>query len=252
MVFKIKNEKKYILSLRKKFEDCIEPGVSIIIPTNKIKYAENIFENYSRCNYKNKELIIILNNNKLNIEDYIKKAEKYENVRIYKLDEKISLGYCMNYGVEVSKYNYIAKMDDDDYYASNYILDAVNIFRYVDTDIVGKASYFIYYEKYNSIGIMYPNASNVYSRYIAGSTLMIKKKVFEKVKFRNLSIAEDANFLKDCVEKKIKIYSGDKYNYIYIRHKELKEHTWKIESKDLYKISKNLRYTDDVLKITIV
>lgn len=252
MILKIEDERNHILSIRKNFENSKKPGVSIIVPTNKIKYAANIFKNYARCNYKNKELIIILNNNKLNIDDYSEMAEKYENIAIYKLDEKISLGYCMNYGVEISKYNYIAKMDDDDYYASNYILDAVNIFRCVDADIVGKASYFIYYEKYNSIGIMYPNASNVYSRYIAGSTLMIKKKVFEKVKFRNLSIAEDANFLKDCVEEKIKIYSGDKYNYIYVRHKELKEHTWKIESKDLYKISKNLRYTDDILKITIV
>lgn len=252
MVFKIKNEKKYVLSLREKFEGCIEPGVSIIIPTNKIKYAENIFENYSRCNYKNKELIIILNNNKLNIEDYIKKAEKYENVRIYKLDEKISLGYCMNYGVEVSKYNYIAKMDDDDYYASNYILDAVNIFRYVDADIVGKASYFVYYEKYNCMGIMNTEYNNKYTPYIAGSTFFIKKEVFKKVKFRNLSLAEDFNFISDCSKANIKIYSGNRYNYVYMRHKKLSDHTWKISSNDLYKVTRKVNCSKNYYEIITV
>lgn len=251
MIFKIKNEKKYILSIRKKFQSSKKPGVSIIIPTNKIKYIKNIFKNYSRCTYDNKELIIILNNNELSISDYINQSEKYDNVRIYQLDEKTSLGYCINYGVEISKYNYIAKMDDDDYYGENYILDSINAFRYVDADIIGKASYFVYYEKYNTMGIMNDIYNNKYTPYIAGSTFIIKKKVFEKVKFQNLNLGEDSRFVSDCINANINVYSGNRYNYIYVKHRELTNHTWKIESKDLFKITKKINCSNniDIVKV---
>lgn len=246
MIFKVKDEKKSILDLRKKFKDCNKPGVSMIVSTNKIKYIKNIFTNYLRCNYANKELIIILNNNKLNIDDYNKEAEKYKNIRVYQLDEDISLGYCMNYGVEVSKYNYLAKIDDDDYYGENYILDAVNTFRYTDADVIGKASYFVYYEKYNSIGIMNANYNDKYTPYIAGSTFVIKRKVFEKVKFRDMSLSEDSYFISDCVKANINIYSGHRYNYVYIRHRELSDHTWKIETRSLYNITKKINCNNNL------
>lgn len=251
MIFKIKEEKKYVLNLRKKFEGSIRPAISIIVPTNKLKYRENIFKNYFRCNYNNKELIIILNNNELDIKDYSKEAEKFQNVRVYQLDENVSLGYCINYGVEVSRCNYIAKMDDDDYYASNYILDAMDTFKYVDADIVGKASYFVYYEKYNTIGIMNAMYNNKYTPYIAGSTFVIKKKVFEKVKFMNLSLGEDSRFINDCTKANMNVYSNHRYNYIYVRHRELLDHTWKIESKDLFKVTKKINCSNS-LDIAIV
>ena len=251
MIFKIEDEKRCILDLRKKFQYCTKPGVSIIVPTNKIKYIKNIFMNYLRCNYENKELIIILNNNELNIDDYIKEARKYENIKVYQLDENISLGYCMNYGVEVSKYSYIAKIDDDDYYGENYILDAVNTFRYVDVDIVGKASYFIYYEKYNSIGIMNAVYNNKYTPYIAGSTFIVKRKVFEKVRFRDLNLAEDSSFVNDCIKANMNVYSGNRYNYVYVKHKELSDHTWKIGAKDLYRITKKIHCNNTLSIVTV-
>lgn len=251
MVFKVKDEKRCILSLRKKFKDSAKPGVSMIVSTNKIKYIKNIFTNYLRSNYPNKELIIVLNNNELNIDDYNKEADKYENIKVYQLDENISLGCCINYGVEVSKYNYIAKMDDDDYYGENYILDAVNTFKYVDADIIGKASYFVYYEKYNSIGIMNADYNNKYTPYIAGSTFVIKRKVFEKVKFRNLNLGEDSSFINDCVKANMNVYSGHRYNYLYIRHRELSDHTWKIETRSLYNITKKINCNNDLSIVTV-
>ncbi len=246
-MFKMENEKKHVEEVRKKFKNSNQKGVSIIVPTIKIKYIYNIFNNYGRCNYKNKEMIIILNNNNLNLDNYLKIAKEYKNIRVKQLDQSLTLGECLNYGVTISKYDFLAKMDDDDYYGENYVTDSMNTFEYIDTDIIGKTSYFIYYEKYNSLGIMYPNESNKYSPYVAGSTLFFKKRVFKKVKFRKLNVAEDANFLKDCAKQNINIYSGNRYNYVYIKHKELKDHTWKIDSRKLGNISSNM-HCKDILK----
>lgn len=42
-----------------------QQGISIITCTNRHNYLNNLFQNYSRQKYANKELIIIINNNKI-------------------------------------------------------------------------------------------------------------------------------------------------------------------------------------------
>ncbi|MCZ4152026.1 glycosyl transferase family 2, partial [Escherichia coli] len=47
-------------------------AVSIITCTKRQQCMETLFHNYSRQNYKNKELIVILNQRNLKVSEYIK------------------------------------------------------------------------------------------------------------------------------------------------------------------------------------
>ncbi|URZ16930.1 glycosyltransferase [Clostridium felsineum] len=252
MKFNIDREKKIIIKNRINYEKVYKPGVSIIVCTNKIKYLENIFDNYSRLSYNKKEMIIILNKMNLSINEYKKKAKLFSDVKIVKKSEKITLGECLNYGVKISKYNYILKMDDDDYYGENYILDEIISLIYSKASVVGKASFFVYYEGYNKLQLMYPEGNEKYIPNIAGSTLLIKKNVFSKVKFRNVSLAEDAMFVEDCFKNGIKIYSGNRFNYIYFKHKSTGDHTWKISAEDLMKVTKNIGSFKNYISIVTI
>ncbi|WML35840.1 glycosyltransferase [Clostridium sp. OS1-26] len=235
MLEQIAREKVLLKQIREKCSKASQPGVSIIAPTSKQKYIDNIFTNYTRFNYPYIELIIILNNNKLNIKDYKIKAEGLKDVQIFQLDESCTLGECLNFGVEQSKYNYISKMDDDDYYGANYLTDLMNVFKYTDAQLTGKNSRFIYFEDSNILSIRQPNRENRYvPSNIAGGTLTFKKEIFQKVKFKNIKEnGTDTHFLRDCNDSKIKMFSADKYNYVYMKHINLDEHTWKITSEQL-------------------
>lgn len=237
MLEQIASEKILLKQIREKCSKTSQAAVSIIVPTNKPKYINNIFKNYARFSYLYKELIVILNNNKLNLKDYKIKAKDLKEVRIFQLDESCTLGECLNFGIEQSKYNYVSKMDDDDYYGSNYLLDLMNVFKYTDAQLIGKTSRFIYFEDNNTLSIREPNHENRYvSRRIGGGTLTFEKEIFEKVKFRSIkSHGTDAYFLKDCSDTKIKMFSADKYNYVYMKHKNLDEHTWKISMEKIMK-----------------
>ncbi|KHD38485.1 glycosyl transferase [Clostridium acetobutylicum] len=252
MKLNLEREKKILLKNRNRYRYFHKPGVSIIVCTNKIKYIENIFSNYSRINYPIKEMIIILNKMNLNISKYKKVAERFSNVRIIKKPENVTLGKCLNYGVDISKYNYIFKMDDDDYYGENYIYDEITSLIYTNSDIVGKASFFVYYEGYGRLEIMYPEGNEKYIPNVAGSTLLIKKSVFNKVRFRNISLAEDACFIEDCCKQGIKIYSCNRFNYVYFKHRSLNDHTWKISSEDLMKVTKKVGKYKNYLPIVTV
>lgn len=252
MLDQLAKERIMIKQIREKFSTITKPGVSIITPTNKRKYIHNIFNNYARLEYTCKELIIILNSNELNEEDYKSKSIALKNVRIFQLDESYTLGQCLNFGIEHSRYNYISKMDDDDYYCANYLVDLMNVFAYTDAQITGKMSSFVYFEDSNALYIREPNNQFRYVDVITGSTILAKKEIFQKIQFQHLIVGEDSRFLIDCQSAGIKIYAADKFNYVCMRHKNLQEHTWRMSSEDLMSISEKFLITTDLLPIITV
>jgi len=126
---------------KKKFKDDAQSNllsVSIIVCTMRQSCMKNVFDNYSRQNYNNKEMIIVLNNNKMDLSKWQKQSNLYKNVKVFQLDEKITLGTCMNYGISQSSHDVIAKFDDDDYYGPKYLLDSVKAFQRHDADVIAK------------------------------------------------------------------------------------------------------------------
>ncbi len=238
MIDGFNREKKLIKKYRETLKQDSNPGVSIIACTNKPNYIDNIFINYERSNYPVKELLVIINNNKINFNECKLKTANFNHVKIFQLDESCTLGECLNFGVEQSAYDYISKMDDDDYYGSNYLEDTMNVFKYTDAKITGKLTYFVYFDNNNTLGIMCSNWEYKYVFAVAGGTITAKKEVFDSVKFRNISFGEDKLFLEDCHKSGFKIFSSDKYNYVLMRHKNLEDHTWKICSEDFIKYVK--------------
>ncbi|OBR89759.1 glycosyl transferase family 2 [Clostridium ragsdalei P11] len=254
MLEKIAAEKNLIKKIREKCIKTSNPGVSIITATNKYKYMDNIFMNYKAFNYPCKQLIIVLNNNNLDIKSYEIRVGNLSNVEIFQLDENITLGECLNFAAEKSKYDYISKMDDDDYYGSNYLIDLMNAFKYTDAQVIGKASRFIYFKDSNKLGVLSPGHENKYVyEDIAGGTITLKKEILKKVKFKNFNNSEDTTFLRECNSCGIRMFSSDKFNYVYIKHENLNEHTWKISANEIRKYcSEYFLFTKDFTKFVTI
>ena len=210
-------------------------GISIIIATMRENCMENVFNNYKRQDFQNKEMIIVLNSDKMNLDRWLEESKKYENIKVFKLDEKITLGECLNFGVSKSKYGFIAKFDDDDYYGPKYLSDLIRAFEFTDADVVGKASSFVYFARSKILAIQLPEKENRYVKHMDGPTLLIKRSVFDKIKFADIPRGIDTQFSKDCIRNGLKIYSTNKYHHVYIRHGYPNKHTWKISDKDLLK-----------------
>lgn len=224
----IKKETKK--DLEKTIKSTSSLSISIIASTNKPKYMNNIFKNYQRQDYNNKELIIILNNNIMDIKLWRKEAEKHENVKVFQVDEKKDLSDCINFGVSQSSADLIAKFDDDDYYGPNYLNEAIEAITSTKASVVGKSKYYAYFEDIKKTGLRKSGAENKYTNYIHGPTLVMKRSIIKKYKFKNMSHGADQHFLKDCLKNGIKIYSTSKKNFVYIRHLSLENHTWKIDN----------------------
>lgn len=218
-----------------KFKDKKDDKVTIIMCTNRPKNIDLMIDNYLRQLHLNKELIIILNKDEFNIDEVKAKTNDIPNVQIHQLPESLTLGECLNYGVAHASGNYIAKMDDDDIYGANYLIDTLLAFNFSGADVVGKDSYYCYVESKDLMVLKHPGKDNRYSDFISGGTLVIRKEVFDKIKFHKRNRGEDTNFLKDCKDNGLSIYSSDKYNFIQMRYANNKLHTWKIADEEYLK-----------------
>lgn len=179
----------------------------------------------------------------MNLKKFKQMASKHKNIHIYKLAGKISLGACLNFAVHKATFPYISKFDDDDYYAPEYLTDMLHVFQKTKADVVGKRSVFSYLQNKRLLIVRFPNQENKFTRLIAGGTISFKKSIFNQVNFADITVGEDVTFLRNCLQKGLKIYSSNKFNYVYIRRNN-QQHTWKTSDRYLLKTGKVVAYTN--------
>ncbi|MGP4788870.1 glycosyltransferase family protein [Psychrobacter sp. 1Y11] len=212
--------------------------VSIIICTCRSNLISRIVENVSRQNHDNIELIFVLQDytkqEKSTLKELINaKAKNIKKVEYLEINDKsVSLGMRLNKAFDISKGNYIAKMDDDDFYFENYLTDMLIPFKFGDYALVGKKEVFMYLEAEDKVIRRYPNQKHQNTGFVAGPTLVIKREVLESIKFEDRNTGEDSSLIKNILDKGLKIYSSDPFNFIQFRGKNHK-HTWKITEAEI-------------------
>ena len=227
--------------------------VSIIACTNRDYSLDNILQNYERQLYKEKELIIVLNHNRMDINKWRKAAEPYKDVTIYQLPQHVTLGECYNFAIPKARYDYIAKMDDDDYYSPYYLSEAMKGFEVSGASVVGKSTVFIYYLGQQYLTVFHENhefakASKVeelFETYLLGATLVFRKDLFPHISFEPINVGEDTRFLEACLKNGILVYSTSKYNYVYIRYPRSIHHTSTFQEYKLLEQSRIIKKTKD-------
>jgi len=208
-------------------------GVSVITCTNRRSYRSNLFHNYSRQRYPTKELLIVVNDDGIPLEPYLRLARKLPNVRVFRVPGRVPLGACLNYAVKRAKHRYIAKFDDDDYYAPDYLADSLQSMRRSKADVVGKRAHYMYLRGSRKLILRFPHDEHRTVSRLPGATLLMKRSVFRRVRFPHRNVGEDDLFCIRSKRKGYKVYSGGKYNFVAVRRRNSAHHTWIINDREL-------------------
>ena len=208
--------------------------VTIIACTMRTAFMDNVFANYDRQLWKNKEMIIVLNNDNMDLEAWKERASQYpeDEVRVYQLPQTYKLGKCLNYAIELAKDGIIAKFDDDDYYGPKYLRESMRALKSGKASIIGKHTAYLYFEEKKALMVFRPGGERKYQRSVKGGSLVFRKSVWNRVKFPEFKlVGTDSGWVGRCVRRGFLVYSVSKRHYVCIRRKNTSSHTQKKSTK---------------------
>ena len=216
-----------------------QPSVSVLMPTMRPENVVRCLDNFRNQTYAEKELILILNNAKFDLETIRKHTEDIANVQVLHIEGRTTLGDCLNRGVEVAAGEYVAKMDDDDYYGERYLSDSVLAASFSDAEVVGKGIHFVYLESSDTTALYERTSEHTYMAFVRGATLFIRTDVVKEFPFDSISLKEDTNFQRTVTRAGCRIYSADRFNFVQVRGRSLSDHTTQTLDAELLKLCRN-------------
>ncbi|RLL46916.1 glycosyltransferase [Oceanobacillus piezotolerans] len=219
--------------------------VTVVTCTIRDHLIDNVFDNYENQRFVEKELIIILNNDKMDINKWRVRAKNSNNVSVFQLPEETTVGECQNFGTNLAKYNIIAKFDDDDYYSPYYLEEQLKALENTNAAIVGKRDCYYYLEGSNTLLSTKFNLENQFVDRVMDSSLMFRKDIISSIPFPKDNIYYDNRFQKLCRTNGLKIFSTRKENYVVVRRQDKKTHSWGIKDSILKDMCNNLGKMDN-------
>ncbi|MDP9832880.1 hypothetical protein [Trueperella abortisuis] len=137
----------------------------------------------------------------------------------------LSLGEIYNLMIDRADTPLIAKMDDDDYYDSTYLLDSAITRLHSGAELVGKRASFVYVEGMAATYFCFGADENKFVHEIAGPTLLCDTQIAREIGFSPLSRGEDSDFLKRVTAEGASIYAGSRFGFLRVR---AQQHTWNV------------------------
>ena len=147
---------------------------------------------------------------------------------------------------------YIAKMDDDNIYGPRYLSDLLAAFAYTDAGIVGKWAHYVWLRSTGAVVLRYPDSEHRYERRIQGGSMLFAGDVAREVRFSDIPRAVDSDILDRSMEQGVRVYSGDRYNYVSVRGDDRHSHTWTVtDSTFLTATGRLLFYGDPTTHVSL-
>jgi teichuronic acid biosynthesis glycosyltransferase TuaG len=195
--------------------------IDIIMPNyNKEKDLKKSINSVINQTYKFWKLYIIDDGSNDNSISILKKYEKKKKIKIIFLKKNRGPSYCRNLGLQLSRSKIICFLDSDDFWESQKVEKQLLFMKKNNYDFI----YSDYYYKKNNVQYK-TNITNFFNfeKFILNSgintsTIMIKKKILKKIKFKNSSF-EDYIFKCDVFKKGFLAHKSSYISAHYIKSK---------------------------------
>lgn len=204
-----------------------EPLVSCVMPTyNRRTFVPRAIQYFLSQDYPSCELVIV-DDGTDPVEDLVPEDNR---ITYYRLPKKISLGTKRNIGCSLAAGDIIVWWDDDDWYGNHRISYQVSPILKKDADITALKQSLIYSVGDNQFWSCKQDLTEKMFLFgVLGGTAAFSKKVWSKgIRFPDYSVAEEAAFLKEAVQKGARLAKLENNDaFIYVRHNF---NTWRFDT----------------------
>lgn len=149
------------------------------------------------------------------------------DVKIREEPKGSSLGKCLNVAVKLSDGEVVAKVDDDDFYGPEYLVDQLDAKMYSGADVVGKQTFYLLEQSTGEILLVNPSNELSYARFVMGPTICAPRELIVTNRFADRTQGEDSDWLMRVVAEGASVFSSDRFNYV--MNRRTKGHTWEAD-----------------------
>lgn len=114
--------------------------------------------------------------------------------------------------------DWIAKMDDDDFYGREYIADALWTGERTGAALVGKNAAYAYLEQQDETVVRFAGRELIETYHVLGPTLFTPREVALEVGYPDLARSDDTRYVRAVGEAGGKIVASARFGFAYMRH----------------------------------
>jgi hypothetical protein len=204
-------------------------SVAVVCVSRRPHALARVVENVARQIDVDVELVLVLNVDELDVAAATEAARGLTTALVLTRPASVSLGNCLNAGMDSTDARFVAKFDDDDDYGPHYLVDTLRAHRYAGAGVVGKHTYFAELDATGGRYLRFPGHEFALSGTLAGGTLVIDRERTGAERFEDVSLGEDRRFLRACHRRGISTFAADRFNFVQHRGSD---NTWSVADKD--------------------
>ncbi|WP_395692952.1 glycosyltransferase [Nocardioides sp.] len=207
------------------------PTVSAIVPTNREHEVDQVLANVGRQAHRSTELVLVLHGLDLPEAELQARARAHDvpQLEVVRAPGHLTLGACLNLGVDAAGGDLVAKMDDDNHYGTHYLSDLVAALDAQGAGIAGKWAHYVWLRSSGAVVLRYPDAEHTWARRIQGGSMLFAGDVVRELRFGDLPRAVDSDILDRAIAAGVPIWSADRFNFVSVRGEDRTAHTWTVE-----------------------
>ena len=152
-----------------------------------------------------------------------------EQLVVVPADPSLTLGACLNLGIDAADGAHIAKIDDDNFYGRHYLDDLVDAIDFSGAGIAGKWAHYTWLRSTGAVILRFPRSEHRFERLVQGGSILMRGDVARELRFSDLPRAVDTDLLNRAQAAGVRTYSSDRFNYVSIRGTDRHAHTWALE-----------------------
>ena len=218
--------------------------ISFCCATRRPAFLDNVLRNAGRQSYSDCELVLVLDGWRApaDLDAWARRAG-VERLKVIERPEGSTLGECLMIGLAEATGVFWAKLDDDDFYDRDYLLEAWEHLGTLGVDLVGKPRFHVFFPR------LHQGCTTTDREYAGldferhnGATIFGRRRTIEALGFESLDLGEDLELYRAAARRGLRLGDTSLENYVYIRHgdntSEFERHLsepWDLDASPLYR-----------------
>ena len=221
-----------LVNLKNQFSSTFQtiiPSISVVACTRRKEKIYTLIEQINKQVNVNLEVVLLTHGFELDTQE-IKELTEHSlfNIEILNKGNDTSFGECLNECLKHITTDYFIKIDDDDYYFPNFIIDLWIGLLYSSSTVVGKNAFFFFLEKENMVGQRRMNKQYKNLKEVKGNTIFCSKETILKYKFSDIQKHVDSDLFERIREDKGEIYAIHAFDMCVFRASNKNGHTYQV------------------------